>query len=494
MTQFLTYDLKVAALIAVFYMFYRLLLSKDTFHRLNRIVLLVTAVVSFLLPICVITTHRKVVIPMQESLSAAPASPIAETTTDIWPIVATVVFLLGMAITLSVTLVSILKVISLIRKSEHHPQADGTVIVVADNDIMPFSWMKWIVLSRKDYAESNDAILSHERAHIALRHSWDLLLADTLTAVQWFNPAMWMLRADLRAIHEYEADAAVLSQGINASQYQHLLIKKAIVNSGYTIANGFSHSTLKNRIVMMMKQSNHRNSYLKLIALLPIIGVALALNAKEVTDIEYLPAQETKLATPSEPTNPVVEAPLPPSPKTVGKISKEVKEKPDTTKADGDKNVKYRGQVIDEQGNPVVGALITFGGTKKGTVTGPDGKFTIEAPEEAMIIAQMIDMKTVNVKAENQMTIKLESENSNDKSADKAGQSEMKSNGMGKGAKASANAKAPLYVVDGKEMSKAEVDKIKPKDIKSINVLKGESATKIYGDRGANGVVVITME
>ena len=114
-----------------------------------------------------------------------------------------------------------------------------------------------------------------------------MLLVDLLTALQWFNPAIWMLRSDLRAIHEYEADGEVLSKGINARQYQYLLITKAGGIGGYSLANGITHSALKNRITMMLHTESPRRRLLKLLALLPIVGVTLALNAETVTDIVY---------------------------------------------------------------------------------------------------------------------------------------------------------------------------------------------------------------
>jgi TonB family protein len=175
----------------------------------------------------------------------------------------------------------------LIRRSEQHLQPDGTVVCVAPHDVSPFSWMHYIVLSPSDYEAMDASILAHERGHIRRHHSVDLILVDTLTALQWFNPAMWMLRQDLRAIHEYEADAAVLSQGINMRQYQYLLIQKAVSHCGYSVANGISHSTLKNRIDMMLHKNSKRASLLKLLALVPLVGVALALNAETVNDYVY---------------------------------------------------------------------------------------------------------------------------------------------------------------------------------------------------------------
>ena len=290
MMEFLTYDLKVAALLAVFYMFYRLLLSRETFHCVNRIVLLTTAVASFILPLCVITLHKTVVIELTEThvdfegmtmmIEEAEQQPF-------WQTAAVIAFFIGMVATLGYTLSNVLRVWLLISRSQQHPQPDGTVICVTSFDVSPFSWMHYIVLSQSDYEAQDASILAHERGHIRRRHSLDLLLVDTLTALQWFNPAMWMLRQDLRAIHEYEADAAVLSQGINMRQYQYLLIQKAVSHCGYSVANGISHSTLKNRINMMLHKNSSRASLLKLLALVPIVGIALAMQAETVNDYVY---------------------------------------------------------------------------------------------------------------------------------------------------------------------------------------------------------------
>ena len=203
MTDFLIYDLKVAAWIAVFYMFYRLMLSRETFHRVNRIVLLATAVVSFMLPFCVITLHETVVMPApQASVEVGNmVAEVAEPVVPLWQSLLPYLFTIGVVITLGHTLWSIFRIMRLIKKSEQHPQADGIVVCVTGNAQMsPFSWMHYIVMNRRDYEEQDAAILAHERGHIRLRHSWDVVLVDMLTALQWFNPAMWMLRMDCTSI------------------------------------------------------------------------------------------------------------------------------------------------------------------------------------------------------------------------------------------------------------------------------------------------------
>ena len=358
MIDFLIYDLKVAVLIIVFYMFYRLLLSRETFHRVNRVVLLLTAVASFVLPLCVITMHETVTIQavpevsigdVQMTLAEEPATPL-------WQIALPILYIIGMLATLGHTLLSVWKVLLLIRQSEQHPEPDGTIVCVTGNaDVAPFSWMRYIVMNRGDYEARDAAILAHERGHIRLRHSWDVLLVDLLTALQWFNPAMWMLRQDLRAIHEYEADGAVLSQGINARQYQYLLISKAASIGGYSIANGISHSTLKNRIHMMLHKKSSNSHLLKLLALVPIVGITLAINAEKVQDIVYTPANNV----PDVVTTATEQAPA------------------DQEDA---KTYTIRGVVKDkEKKDPIVGAVIRVNGSKKGTVTDRNGEFSLKA-------------------------------------------------------------------------------------------------------------------
>ena len=374
MIEFLIYDLKVAVLMAIFYMFYRLMLARETVHRVNRIVLLATAIASFVLPLCVITMHETVTMEMDMSLLATDVSTDAitykapsEPATPWWQIVLPTLFIIGMVATLGHTLLSLFRILMLIKRSEKHPQSDGTTICVSGNaDVPPFSWMHYIVMNQSDYAERNAAILAHERGHIRLRHSWDLLLVDTLTALQWFNPAMWMLRSDLRAIHEYEADGEVLSLGINARQYQYLLITKAASIGGYSLANGISHSTLKNRINMMLHTQSPRQRYLKLLALLPIVAVALAVNAETVTDVVY-----TNAEAPSE-----------------ERLSNEILATAESQPAESDAvvvddNEKFiaKGIVYDyseDKPTPIVGAIVQVVGTKRGTVTDKEGRFRIE--------------------------------------------------------------------------------------------------------------------
>lgn len=275
MAEFLTYQLKVAIALSVFYMFYRLLLSKETFHRVNRIVLLSTALLSFLLPFCVITLHDVVVIPAGAVAEAGTAAEVVAEGHSIWTIVLTILFFIGVAAVLANVLVSVIRIRRIINSGSREEIAGGINLIVTEGETAPFSWMKYIVISREDYHSGSQQILLHERAHIELRHSWDLLFVDIITAVQWFNPAIWMLKGDLRMLHEFEADDAVLRSGVNMKEYQYLLIRKSLSGSGYSLVNNFNHSTLKQRIGMMLNKKSSPLSTWKVLYIVPVIGIFL---------------------------------------------------------------------------------------------------------------------------------------------------------------------------------------------------------------------------
>ena len=282
MYALMIYSLKVGACLAVFYLFFKLLLSRETFHRLNRIVVLAAMVLSFILPFCVITIYRELPaapeMPAAEQLFEASAEPQPEPFP--WDKAAALVFLTGAGATLLWTFGSVFGVIRMIRRGRRERLADGTVLVRIGRSVTPFSWYRYIVLSENDLAEKGDAIVLHEKAHLRLRHSVDLLLTDLAGCLQWFNPAMWLLCRELRAIHEYEADEAVLDSGVDAKHYQLLLIRKAAGGRWYSVANSFNHSKLKNRITMMLRKRSSRWAVARVLFVLPLAGLALGAFAR----------------------------------------------------------------------------------------------------------------------------------------------------------------------------------------------------------------------
>ena len=275
--ELLLYNLKVGAFLAVFYLFFKLLLSRETFHRFNRVVVLGAMFVSFLLPLCVITVERE--LPVQSvSLPLVQSADPVDTDSCLsfpWQTVLGVLFLAGAVATALWTLWSLSAVLRSIRRGRRERLEEGTVLIRRTEPVTPFSWGRYVVISDRDLAENGPAILAHERAHARLHHSRDVLMMDLAGCLQWFNPAMWLLRRELRAIHEYEADEAVLSCGIDARSYQMLLIKKAVGGRWCSVANSFNHSKLKNRITMMLRKRSSRWVEARALLLLPLVGLAL---------------------------------------------------------------------------------------------------------------------------------------------------------------------------------------------------------------------------
>ena len=514
MIEFLTYDLKVAVLLAVFYMFYRLMLARETFHRVNRIVLLLTAVASYVLPLCVITIHETVV--MQRAAHVAVGSfqvdmMNEEPATPLWQIILPILFIIGMMATLVHTLSSLFRIIRIIRHSEQYPQTDGTTICVTGNaSLTPFSWMHYIVMNRSDYETGDAAILAHERGHIRLHHSWDLLFVDTLTALQWFNPAMWMLRSDLRAIHEYEADAAVLSQGINARQYQYLLITKAAGIGGYSLANGISHSTLKNRINMMLHTKSDRSRLLKLLALLPIVGIALAVNAEKVVDVRYDEPQKQntkkkvkgvaeKKADTSE-TNTAVGT-FEPVQGDVFDVVEEMPQYPGGPQALFKflgENVQYPAEA--EKAGIQGRVIATFVVEKDGSISQPTIVKSVDPLLDAEAIRVISAMpnwipgkqngKVVRVKYTVPLSFNLD-----------GGGEEVDRLCREDGTiveidieKGDTTIAKPLFIVDGKVMDGRKVYAINPKTIERYYMQNGQEAIDKYGDKAKDGVILITLK
>ena len=300
MGTFLVYILKSAACLAVFYLFYKLLMSRDTFHRFNRFALLGLLVLSSLLPLVEASVNSPAAVqetmltleqlllladiqPEDESMAAATPSATA-----LWLRATLLVYLTGIVFFIVRNLCSLARLGRLIRQGKREAldsylpdrKEKNVRLVVHDHDIAPFSWMHWIVIARKDLEENGREILIHELAHIRNRHSWDLLLADLCIFVQWFNPAAWLLKQELQNIHEYEADETVLREGVNARNYQMLLIKKAVGTRLYSMANSFNHSSLKKRITMMLKEKSNPWARAKYLYILPLAALAVTAFAR----------------------------------------------------------------------------------------------------------------------------------------------------------------------------------------------------------------------
>ena len=286
MGAFLVYILKSSVCLALFYLFYRLLLSKETFHRFNRLALLGVLVLSCAVPFIEVTVQEpsemaQPFLALEEMVVMEPVVALDETPMYFpWKELMLLVYVGGIFFFLARHMWSLGRMVRLLRTSRRENLEGGIILFVHKEKVAPFSWMKMIAVSEEDLKENGKAILTHERAHIHNCHSWDLLLAEGCIFFQWFNPAAWLLKQELQTIHEYEADEWVIENGIDAKTYQLLIIKKAVGARLYSIANSFNHSSLKKRITMMIKKKSNPWARLKYLYVLPLAAVTVAAFAR----------------------------------------------------------------------------------------------------------------------------------------------------------------------------------------------------------------------
>lgn len=284
MGAFFVYILKSAICLALFYLGYRLLLSRDTFLRFNRFALLSGFGLAALLPLVRVGVEG--VSPLGPALEewgriAAPVEPAATASPAVSCYsIGLAIYLMGVLFFVARFFWVVASLIHLIRAGRRERLADGSWLVLHRLPLAPFSWLRYIFLAEKDLLSKPELILAHEQAHIRMRHTWDLLFTELFLWLQWFNPAAWLLRQELQAVHEFEADAAVLGMGYDSKEYKLLLIEKAVGSSRYTLANSLNHSSLINRITMMQKRKSNPWARMKYAFVLPVAATAVAAFAR----------------------------------------------------------------------------------------------------------------------------------------------------------------------------------------------------------------------
>ena len=325
------YIIKSALLLALLYGGFALLLSRETFHRFNRLALLTTMIASLVLPAIQIKAPSQ--LPLWGSAVNAQESAIElwdsffETKEDLTPNPSPMdeensliteneqiipfesdnkaksekalpqrgswegaLYLAGLFASIGFFLFQLFRFWRDTKGGTSTHDEEGNTIVIRGGEFPPYSFLHYIIISVSDYERLRKPILAHEQAHIRLGHSWDLLLLEVVKAIQWFNPFVYLLGRDLKAIHEYEADNAVLNQGIDAKTYQLLLVTKAVGNRLQTLGNNLSHHSLKKRIKMMHKTNSNRWMMTKAVVLPALMALAVVAFAKP--KVESIPVTE----------------------------------------------------------------------------------------------------------------------------------------------------------------------------------------------------------
>ena len=479
------YVIKAAITLALLYSCFFVFLSKETFHRFNRCMLVGIMLVSLVMPMFHFTTSHPTALNeevyivqnyIEQDYTPIVVAPQAPRIT--WIQVLTWIYLIGVAVMLILTIVQAIELTRFLRCGVRHTDSRGNTVILHNGEVPPFSIFRYIVMSVKDYETSRQYILTHEQEHIRLAHTYDLLLLQGMKILQWFNPFIWFLSRDLKAVHEYEADQAVINQGIDAKSYQQLLVMKVVGNRLQPFTNNLNHGSLKKRIVMMYQKPSNRWLMLKALCAIPV--AALTINTF-ATPIETDPVEDMvkTLETTNVPT------------------INEVKENVLTTVESVDETPFAIHPVADQYGR------IT-GFTHEGKPA--DGYF--ECTAEYVFIngrqateAELRNYKTLLANSTFEM-VKTENGTAKYNYKDKHGIIVIHT----QEASAAPDDNNPLVIVNGIEINLstdvktltsetiAKALNIKEDDVESITVLKDAAATAIYGERGKNGVIEIKVK
>lgn len=279
----LPYIIKSAMALALLYTCIIPLLEKETFHRLNRILILGCLIMSFAIPLVHFTGGTNPTVDMVRQAVQLPEVLIngnaKEQSVWSWADIMTCIYIIGVAAIFLMTVVQTASLILRLRKSEHITDNRGNTIVLTDYATSPFCLFHHIVMSHDDYANNRNYILTHEQEHIRLGHCIDLVILQVATIIQWFNPFVWLIGKNLKAIHEFEVDEAVLNKGIDATQYQQFLVIKAVGNRLQPFANNLNKESLKRRIIMMNQKKSNRWMMLKALFIIPVATLAVSVFA-----------------------------------------------------------------------------------------------------------------------------------------------------------------------------------------------------------------------
>ena len=279
----LPYIIKSAMALALLYACIIPLLEKETFHRLNRILILGCLVLSFAIPLVHFTGCTNPTVDMVRQAVQLPEVLIngdaKEQSVWSWADIMTCIYIIGVVAIFTMTVVQTVRLTRQLRQCEHITDNRGNTVVLTDCATSPFCLFHYIVMSRDDYANNRSYILTHEQEHIRLGHSIDLVVLQAATIIQWFNPFVWLIGKNLKAIHEFEVDEAVLNKGIDATQYQKFLVVKAVGNRLQPFANNLNKESLKRRIIMMNQKKSNRWMMLKALFIIPVATLAVSVFA-----------------------------------------------------------------------------------------------------------------------------------------------------------------------------------------------------------------------
>lgn len=436
MEEYLFYIGKSALAAGAFYLVYLLLFQNQKQFKFNRIYLTVSLALSFIIPL-ITFTKIQFVEPIStstfdnSSFLTYLAEAVGETSFVFqWFHYLIGIYILGIAGFLFHLLLGHIKALSIIKYSRTK-ELYKTVVNITPKDVHPFSFFNRIVLSENTLKNpSLEIIVSHENIHVKEKHTLDILFAEILFLFQWFNPFAWLIKDAIKNNLEYKTDHQI-AKTYNPQSYQLAMVEMADkegIAPFLTALNGYQ---LKNRIIMMKKKTVNKYAFLKQLVVLPLLAILI-----------------------------------------MGLANREVK----TVQTEKKTEHSITGKVTNEKGDPIPGASVIIKGKATGTITDLDGNYKLQSENKIeSLVFVMKDYKKQEITLdENSLQVNVL----------------LKMDDLPKLKKGK---KKPLIIIDG-IIFKGEMSEIKSDKIESVTVLKDASATKLYDEKGKNGVILITTK
>lgn len=283
MGELMSFTLTSGIILLSMYLPYRLLLAGEKQHRLNRVILLAIYMAAIVIPLV-----RPVALPGISGIEAGSAAAetgiaigrlsggLTEHSGTAWMRVLLWIYIAGLAVALVRLVWAYVRLTVIIRKGKKIKMDGYTLVVTANKNFSPFSWRGYVVVEKTSDATEYPAIMIHEMRHLSACHDMDLMLAQLYAVLVWYNPVSWLMIDELKTVHEYEADEAVIASGLNLRDYQMLLIKKAVGARLPSLANSLNHSKLQKRITMMYQSKSRTAGKLGSLVLVPALAIGIA--------------------------------------------------------------------------------------------------------------------------------------------------------------------------------------------------------------------------
>ncbi|MFG6686223.1 M56 family metallopeptidase [Mariniflexile sp. HNIBRBA6329] len=556
------YLLKVSAIVAIFYLSYKIFLQRETFFEQNRWFLLMGLITAFLLPFLVIPIYVEAT-PIDFSNYVFETVPTAENIEKPFNILDYLPVAYGLGVLFfSVRFIIQFASLALVIFKNKAEKIGGFRYIKTAHKISPFSFFKWIVYNPEQFSSSElEQIITHEKVHAKQFHSLDILLTHLACIVLWFNPFIRLYNKDLKQNLEFIADNIAATKTDCKKSYQYTLLKTSMPSHQMALSNPFYNSLIKKRIVMLHKSKSKKINFIKYAFVMPLLAVFLmSFNTEEVYVEQQKPSAEASME------HDVVEVIISKefTEADLENLQKELKHEGYTAKFKGIKrNNKNEITAIkievtskssnanysidgDEAISPIKISLnnndISIGngnmmkekhvviisdeeddGEDKVVHSGPEKKVIVISSDDDddSIVKEEIIIKNGDTIKHNKNsgnnlktwkitvgknavsdTISFHPSNSQPSKkrvglnwvSDEDKKVSFHTESKSKVKIVTSGDKEPLFIVDGKEITKDGMNSIDPNTIEKVEVIKDDNATRLYGDKGKDGVVLITTK